>query len=520
MSDSRPSAPVSHANEAEHRRQLATSINLINQSTPDYRRTDSEISAGVTPVDYRYPPGDVRRYGLEPTYSATFTGDAGMSVTIYVDAANGDDTNNGSVQKPFRTIQMAANFIASHGPVIQGIWRIKLAAGSYAGANFVRRFITGNTRGLLVIEGPDVGGYPNVPTAVIDQSLSSATSGLAFGWLQQVIVRNIKTTGFAGTSRAGIVATRFCDIRLENVHDEGSYYGWRFNNNVTYTANGGILKDNVFAGIEELFQITRAIDQANKVQIVNPGHAGIYSKEFNCGHVDSLEIDGAGVTGLRLHSWITMNVGGLVLKRCPIGITATNAELHEENSIAWGTGAEACTRKYNLGPSVTLLSRTGWTGDAATYRSGSREPELRGHDYATHEIDDTSAHDFTLGTLYANEHSLEGQRVRVVVRGKRTVGSNGMLAIEMRFDSEQAAIVTLPTSGANAAFEVTFDVTTYADGDFQRVFAYGRIEGAASEGQSVDRTIDFSTDDNTVIVRVTQGHADDETLINELYFYA
>lgn len=63
MSYSRPSAPVSHANEAEHRRQLANTINLINQSTPDYRRTDSEISAGVTPVDQRFPELDVRRYG-------------------------------------------------------------------------------------------------------------------------------------------------------------------------------------------------------------------------------------------------------------------------------------------------------------------------------------------------------------------------------------------------------------------------------------------------------------------------
>lgn len=28
-----------------------------------YRRTDAEIDAGVTPVDFSYPPGDVRRYG-------------------------------------------------------------------------------------------------------------------------------------------------------------------------------------------------------------------------------------------------------------------------------------------------------------------------------------------------------------------------------------------------------------------------------------------------------------------------
>lgn len=57
----RPSVPPSHASESEHRRQIANVVNIINQTTPDYSRTDAEIAAGVTPVDLRYPPGDPRR---------------------------------------------------------------------------------------------------------------------------------------------------------------------------------------------------------------------------------------------------------------------------------------------------------------------------------------------------------------------------------------------------------------------------------------------------------------------------
>lgn len=60
----RPSVPPSHASESEHRRQIANVVNIINQTTPDYSRTAAEISAGVTPVDYRYPEGDARRYGF------------------------------------------------------------------------------------------------------------------------------------------------------------------------------------------------------------------------------------------------------------------------------------------------------------------------------------------------------------------------------------------------------------------------------------------------------------------------
>src|SRR3989304_4233140 len=34
-------------------------------------RTAAEIAAGVTPVNYYYEPGDVRRYGASPTASAS-----------------------------------------------------------------------------------------------------------------------------------------------------------------------------------------------------------------------------------------------------------------------------------------------------------------------------------------------------------------------------------------------------------------------------------------------------------------
>lgn len=65
MIKTRPGVPPSHASESEHRRQLANGINLINQTTPDYSRTDAEIAAGITPVDLHYPPGDIRRYGAQ-----------------------------------------------------------------------------------------------------------------------------------------------------------------------------------------------------------------------------------------------------------------------------------------------------------------------------------------------------------------------------------------------------------------------------------------------------------------------
>jgi hypothetical protein len=43
------------------------------QSAPVYAQTTAESTAGVTPVNYGYVPGDVRRYGADPTGSADST---------------------------------------------------------------------------------------------------------------------------------------------------------------------------------------------------------------------------------------------------------------------------------------------------------------------------------------------------------------------------------------------------------------------------------------------------------------
>lgn len=57
----RPSVPTSHASESEHRRQLANTVNLLNQTTPDSSDTEAELEAGVRIISRAYPPGDPRR---------------------------------------------------------------------------------------------------------------------------------------------------------------------------------------------------------------------------------------------------------------------------------------------------------------------------------------------------------------------------------------------------------------------------------------------------------------------------
>src|ERR1700761_7928093 len=49
------------------------SADAPTSNTPDFATTAAERAAGVTPVNPAYMPGDVRRYGADPTGSADST---------------------------------------------------------------------------------------------------------------------------------------------------------------------------------------------------------------------------------------------------------------------------------------------------------------------------------------------------------------------------------------------------------------------------------------------------------------
>lgn len=518
----------------------------------------------------------------------------GQTNTLYVDASAADDTGDGlSTSQPIKALSRVATVLSNYGPQLASRWLVRLAAGTYGGVNFTRKFITLNDTGLLEIRGPTVSvaagysvafilkseaavgaftvgetitgsvsgatatvtsvgtdklvatvvaGVPQVgetmtggtsaasaevlflaavPTARILKSADTGKeSGLVFGWNQQAQLYDLKTEGFTGSGGSGVDARKYCDIRLNNVHDDGSYYGWNFQEFTAYTANGALLENNLVNGITELFHVQRNLQGAT-TWIKGASGSGFNSKEMCSGHMDNLAVDSAGEAGLEFHSYVTANVGGLQIVRCPVGVTLTDAELHVESGIVWGDGADACDRKYVLGHGASLLSRTGWNNDSLTYRPLS-DPKTRFSDFATHTYTGTTAsQNITLCELYANEHATQGQTVRVRVRGKRTTGSNGTVTLRLLVENVVCSTVVMPiTATASATFEVEFEILCYQDGDFQRFFAKSWQEGVLSDAQSADRTETWTANDKTLVLQTIPGHASDSITINDIRVWA
>lgn len=66
MATPRVSTELPEGQERHHRTLLAIATNDLIKVRPPNDRTEAEVAASVTPTNYAYPPGDVRRYGADP----------------------------------------------------------------------------------------------------------------------------------------------------------------------------------------------------------------------------------------------------------------------------------------------------------------------------------------------------------------------------------------------------------------------------------------------------------------------
>src|SRR5690606_33241271 len=107
----------------------------------------------------------------------------------------------------------------NYGPVLQGTWRVVAAAGTY---NLHTQRHAVPSASYVYIEGPDVGGTPNVPTCVMDGAgFAPYEHGMRIegvgvqAWVQNILFQNYD----AGASTSIGLATDYgAALVTTNVH--------------------------------------------------------------------------------------------------------------------------------------------------------------------------------------------------------------------------------------------------------------------------------------------------------------
>ena len=181
-----------------------------------YARTAAEIAAGVTPTNYAYAPGDILRYGADPTGST----DSYPAINAAISA-----WQNGGVGPIFRqvgTYQLGTALTLPNGLVID-LNRSTLKPSGSAGA-----VILSNTSGVR-------NGYIN---------LTSTTGvGIYGSQVQDTLceVLNITCSSGAGIQLVNCYEMHWREIRL----DGGSGYAVYVYSNIAGTPSNGMLWDRL-----------------------------------------------------------------------------------------------------------------------------------------------------------------------------------------------------------------------------------------------------------------------------------
>lgn len=277
--------------------------------------------------------------------------------TIYVSNAGQAGNDGLSAAQPVLTLQDAIDILPNYGPVLQGYWRIQMEAGTYARGRF-------SDEGLLSarpieIRGPDVGGHPNVPTAVLSEGANGiVASGLVFRQYTRVKVKDIKVVGWNGSSSAqGITAGNYSEIYTDNVHVSSCTWGVSGGDHSLVDVKGGIFEGNGYqpngvaytagGGVRGLFHAKFAIGLQNAGTlsggpIFRNNAYGVWAQEHNNGHLDWVTFEDNG-THVRLNILSRLNMDGSSLKRSEaVAVWAdAGSVVSISDATVFGTGADA-----------------------------------------------------------------------------------------------------------------------------------------------------------------------------------
>lgn len=503
------------------------------------------------------------------------------SNSLYV-GTTGSDTNDGlSTSEPFLTPAACVNVLPNYGPFLDGSWTINLAAGTYPGGITVPRSLRYRT--FVKLKGPNV-SHPTVPTAIVSFAEDSSQTYGVFA--QDSAFIEIEDIKFLGPFSQGVYVNRKCYLFLDNVHVDGHYAGsqspstwttttayaigdWVDNGGTVYycteahTAGtfatdlasgywkafssfsivgvqintqcssrcvGGIIND-CKEGWSELFNCTRDFPQlvstlgasvaADYQLTISNCETGFLAKEGCVGHTDLITFDTCTV-GLELQAYSTTNPRLAHFKSCGIGIVTVNSEIHNEDTITWGTGGDACTRRVlSLGNS-SEINGFGWTGDS-TLRLGHRPMVLFGTDYSPTTHTGTLANTVLIqwaSTLPGDHYQVEGKSFRVRVVGKIPSGTTlaGDVRLLLYCAGTYMTDITIPAGIVGTApFVAEWVVTCTADGANQFVSASGVGDGW-QDVTAIARTANLSADVTVRIQCILADIADDVTIdIAELW---
>lgn len=380
---------------------------------------------------------------------------------IYV-SASGSAANDGLSSSQPTTLGQAADIVTNYGPVLDGTWRVVLAAGTYTAVNI--SFAT-PSRKLFYVQGPSVGGPPNVPTAI----LSGATAGSsdfgvrATGPGVQIMWKDLKFDGYdTSVNNIALLSDYGSDLWWDNVHISNSTGQGIYGEACRIVRGGGMIIDGCRQGILlnacGMVTLGYGYSDPTKNIVRNCTQAGVEWSRGTNGHCDYVDMTSNAV-GIdvfhdsRVHIMgctFTSNTvaersrsGGYFLNDTSLTNTFTTNTLNQQSNAYSGE------TDSDLWVSISERRR-GYSANSITHTGTTTKTTL------------LNPWTIPQGFFCAPTANTSTKKIRVVVHGQFTT-AGALSRIGVDFDSVQIDQSIADAPGANTKFR--YEVEIWADGN-------------------------------------------------------
>lgn len=447
-------------------------------------------------------------------------GTRGTTRRIYV-RADGSDSNGGtSASDAFREIRAAVASLNREGPILRGSIIIDVGAGTYKGGIQLPTIRGYAADDFLKIIGPNVGGHPNVPTAIIDHAADpAATFGILASNGYWLWTENIKIQGAFNT---GLDARSNCVLQRRNTHIDGASIGVNVTSYTSDNATGGIVENCTLYAVQEMFGVVRTYSGGSGgATIFRNNKYGIYSKTSQGGHLDYAVFEGNQVA-IHLDRSSANLTGVSIAGSTVAGISLKDAEIHNETTVVWGAGGGR--RIISYGPSTSESSLWGWSGSdpQSSVRTGLRPLICLGQSYTDTAVSGTTSATTVASwatVLPADRYAVKGKRLSVKVVG--TVGATltATLVIRLEIAGQTPILASIPSGTTAGIFHVDFDMVCSADGNNQKFTARHLTQAGSSRAYYAAGSLNLTDSDRTVSVQFHPGSTADSATANIVELY-
>ena len=253
---------------------------------------------------------------------------------IYV-ATAGDALADGlSSSQPMLTPQNAFTALQNYGPMLNGFWKVILAAGTYAVNS---QTMNTPSRDWVVVQGPDVGGHPNVPTAILDGSGFGANlhgfiasggspAGVAV-WFQDIKCQNYNagTQNSCGWSQGYAARCIYVNCHASNC----DFAGILADQGDICLVKGGIInacRDGIVLNATKgTIGYSSPFTPGGNTRITNCTEFGVYWSRGAQGHIDNCLFD-QNPRHVRIESACRAHILGTDFRRATVAAVSTNTD--------------------------------------------------------------------------------------------------------------------------------------------------------------------------------------------------